>query len=855
MNKSRLIVIIILLLIGTMTGALTAEGTPSSPPVSGPGSERAWQLRWDHGKQVRDLYLLERDGGIVAGFFYGTDAMPHWTMSTANLTVAADGTLSGAFTAQRQPDHISRLKAKVANPTRPWKELQATATGEITAHMDGNTVTGSIRLTEKMERHLTTEASLYGMRVELPTFKDGLIELLPQGVIQFAKVQTGNQGVAVGMLVRMIVRDGRVTTASVTTLGSAQHAPVALPTPTCVPVTPLGGSRLQAVIQVGGKDAAEGPVGGTLTLSGMLIGDRLAGTARWEGTDGPLDTHFLGRVSRSRYLPPLHYENRQWTAPTLPEPDQALITQAAREALTPITVTGPDGQPTLWWNRLLARNKRNGFIYAPILAYNPVAGAARYRYDVTPVQEGTQTWSFEAREPRTSLAAIWEKLPLGRPLKIVVTALAADGKEIGPALTPEQQFGEAGPRKGWEVDKWPPKVIAPAPQLVFQRKAAFQGPYGESLAGARERAMQMARYMINLPQLLAYWGLTLQGNDIHLESMNSGESGAFLNPAGLVHASVMIARHTDDAEERREVTRAAERLGAVSALQTKGRLPWTYHGFIANAFWVGWEFQDLYALTGEARWREASLDLARQLAKTQQPGGGWMGIGKGVNDAWIGGVFGPSEFRETTPSCNLHFLARTKRELKTPEFDPVIECAWKGVLTHCVPTMTWQNVGWHSLEVITMQDMVAPRALTFVMWLLDLADPAQRDLKLAETITRWCEDRHVNWARGDDATKARPSCWGWGRAAGNGNMIQARLAYVCARLGQETQDPLWTAKARGLVHGVLAATDPETGMNNADFRCDGSDAAWRFCRMDYTETAVRLMDALRILDPAQIDKD
>jgi hypothetical protein len=585
-------------------------------------------------------------------------------------------------------------------------------------------------------------------------------------------------------------------------------------------------------------------------LSGTLIGDRMAGTARWDGTDGPLDTHFLGRVSRSRYLPPLSYDSRQWTVPVLPAADQQLSAQAAREALTPIAVTGPDGQPSLWWNRLLARGKRNGFIYAPMLAFSPVAGAARYRYYVTAVKEGTRTWSFEDKEPRTSLAAIWADLPLDRPMQIVATALAVDGKELGPALTAEQRFGEAGPRKGWTMDKWPPKVVAPAPQLVFQRKPAFQGPYGGSLAGARERALQMARFMINLPQVLPYWGLTLQGNDIHLDRMNAGESGAFLIPAGLVHASTMIARYTDDPEERREVTRAAERLGAVSALQTQGRLPWTYHGFIGNAFWVGWEFLDLHLLTGEERWRVAALDLARQLAKAQQPGGGWMGIRESATDAWIGGVFGPSEFRETTPSCNLHFVARSRRELKTPEFDPVIERAWQGVLIHCVPTMTWQNVGWHSMEVKTMQDMVAPRALTFVMWLLDLAEPAQRNLKLAETITRWCEDRHVNWGRNADGTVAQPSCWGWGRAAGNGNMIQARLSYVCARLGQETKDPLWTAKARDLVHGLLAATDPETGMNNADFRCDGS-GAWRFCRMDYTETAVRLMDALRILEPAQ----
>jgi hypothetical protein len=824
----------------------TVEGSPANGLA---GAERAWQLRWDHGKQIRDLYLLERDGKMVAGFLYGTDAMPHWTMSTSGLTVTADGVLSGTFTAQRRTDQVSRVRQKAANPGREWKEAQLAATGEIKMRWYGGVAVGSIRLTEGAERPMTTESSLRGMAIGARPVVDGLIELLPQGVIQLVKMPGVNDPAA-GMLVRLIMKDGRVTTASAITLGSAHKAPVSLPPVTCVPLTPLEGSRFQAVIQVGGKDAGAGPVGGVLTLSGTLIGDRMAGTARWDGTEGPLDTHFIGRVSRSRHLPPLTYDRAQWTAPPLPAADRELMSEAAREALTPIAVAGPDGQPTLWWNRLLSRGKRNRFIYAPILAFAPFAGAARYRYRVTAVKEGTRTWSFENVESRTSLAAIWAELPFNQQLKIEATALSADGKELGPALTPEQRFGEEGPRKGWEKD-FPPKVVAPSPQLVFQRKAAFQGPYGDSLAGSRERAMQMARHMINLPQVLPYWGLTLQGSDIHLDRMNSGESGAFLNPAGLVHASMMIARYTDDPEERREVTWAADRLGGVSALQTRGRLPWTYHGFIGNAFWVGWEFLDLHAVTGDERWREAALDLGRQLAKAQQPGGGWMGIGKLGTDYWIGGVFGPSEFRETTPSCNLHFLARARWELKTPEFDPAIERAWQGILTNCVPTMTWQNVGWHSMEVKTMQDMVAPRALTFVMWLLDLAEPAQRNLKLAEIVTRWCEDRHVDWGRSADGTLAQPSCWGWGRAAGNGNMIQARLAYVCARLGQETKDPLWTAKARGLVHGLLAATDPQTGMNNADFRCDSSDGAWRFCRMDYTETAVRLMDTMRILEPAE----
>jgi len=70
----------------------------------------------------------------------------------------------------------------------------------------------------------------------------------------------------------------------------------------------------------------------------------------------------------------------------------------------------------------------------------------------------------------------------------------------------------------------------------------------------------------------------------------------------------------------------------------------------------------------------------------------------------------------------------------------------------------------------------------------------------------------VNWSRtSDQPPAASPSCWGWARAAGTGIRVSGSLAYVFPRLGQETGEPLWTAKAQALVQGIQAAQDPVMG--------------------------------------------
>ncbi len=249
------------------------------------------------------------------------------------------------------------------------------------------------------------------------------------------------------------------------------------------------------------------------------------------------------------------------------------------------------------------------------------------------------------------------------------------------------------------------------------------------------------------------------------------------------------------------------------------------------------------------RFRDAALDLAKTIADAQDPeDGAWPGRDKKNGEKlWPGGVFGPSEVRTNGGEAVLWFLGRVRKELGVEDFVQNEARANTWVQTYSLPEMFWQNVGYHSMEMCTVQDTVAPHALAYCTWQLDYAGAKDKDLKLVMEIARWCEERHVNWQRQPDPAKApesRPSCWGWARAAGTGIRTAGSLVYVWTRLWQETKDPLWKAKADALAQSILVAQDPMDGGLTFNFHRVASDTAGP--TYDSIDTAYRLMDYYRL---------
>jgi hypothetical protein len=379
--------------------------------------------------------------------------------------------------------------------------------------------------------------------------------------------------------------------------------------------------------------------------------------------------------------------------------------------------------------------------------------------------------------------------------------------------------------------------------------ATFAGPYWAPNRTAKEGALAAARWMrdsVGFQHGIPWRGLCAGGNF----------AAYSLTYSSFARACAGIAAWSDNPEERRDALDFAERTAwMLYSTHRGGDFPSVYggstkwQGNVCLMVWVGLAYLDVYAVGKDPRFRDAALDLAKTIAAAQDPeDGAWPGRDKKNGEKlWPGGVFGPSEQRTNGGETVLWFLGRVRKELGVEEFIQNEARANKWVQTYCLPEMFWQNVGSHSLEMILIQDTVAPHALAYCTWLLDYADAKDKDLKLVMEIARWCEERHVNWDRKPDPYKpleTRPSCWGWTRAAGTGIRIAGSLVYVWTRLWQETKDPLWKAKADALAQSILVSQDPADGGLTFSFNRVAGDVSGP--AYDSIEAANRLIDYSRL---------
>jgi hypothetical protein len=112
----------------------------------------------------------------------------------------------------------------------------------------------------------------------------------------------------------------------------------------------------------------------------------------------------------------------------------------------------------------------------------------------------------------------------------------------------------------------------------------------------------------------------------------------------------------------------AERLAWRVFLTHRDRLPTVYKGNASLMVWIGHTYLDVFAASGDERFKEAALNLARTLAAQQHPDGGWPG----EKAPWPGGVFGPSEFRTNGAD---HFKRSTEDTDQTAHTYDAVEAA------------------------------------------------------------------------------------------------------------------------------------------------------------------------------------
>jgi hypothetical protein len=818
-------------------------------------------VQFDGAAGVVDLQLLRDGNKIVSAFAIETQRNTPWLAKTDQLTVAADGRITGTITLTQTPDLLTLLSLRGGN-----KDAKAppVLTDEVSLDVaaKGGKVEGTVKPAKAKTALLGAKADPVAVRgcvyPQTPA-SESLIELIPFGVNYSGTSAMDSGDLLGGLYVRMRVREGKIERVKVVAMWPRPRT--SFEVPAAVGQAIVEGNTLKGTITL--TKADKSPVEGIIIYEGTIIGDYAVGLAKWKSGGVTQETAFRARVSRHQPFPSLQVADRSWEPNGKPlEPDGALAAKALEESLQPIRPGEPGKQP-FYSTRLIHLNKYYA-LHTPTIAFNEVPGAVKYR--ITGLREvrwhqGQPSWnekapgsvSCELEKPWLPLTPLWREASLGQ-MFVIATGLDAGGKEIGQAEFPGKAYkyigGDPLENSHWKIRAGSVakdgKVEKPGGKIVpLTKMASFAGPYWAANRTAQEGALAAARSVRDGDGAFAWRGLCDWGR------FTGGDGGSNVQIASFARACAAIAVWSDNPEERREALALAERAAwMVYGTHRGGRLPIVYKGNVCLMVWIGLAYLDVYAAGKDPRFRDATLDLAQAFSAAQDPeDGAWPGRDKKTGEKlWPGGVFGPSEVRTNGGEAVLWFLGRVRKELGVDDFIQNEARANKWVQTYCLPEMFWQNVGYHSAEMTLVQDTVAPHALAYCTWLLDYADAKDKDLKLVMEIARWCEERHVNWQRQADPNKApqtRPSCWGWSRAAGTGIRTAGSLVYVWTRLWQETKDPLWKAKADALAQSILVSQDPVDGGLAYHFHRTTTDTTGGHT-YDAIDTAYRLMDYSRL---------
>jgi hypothetical protein len=446
-----------------------------------------------------------------------------------------------------------------------------------------------------------------------------------------------------------------------------------------------------------------------------------------------------------------------------------------------------------WWGAKASKR--------PPAWLTPVIQAKQYRVTVTRDKEDKPAVETTVERPHEPLTAVWDRLSPG-VYHLAVQGADDDGKPLGA--------------RPWRA--------------TFIKVHAFDGPYFTRPARPyEEAALALARWTADHPGLNE-----MRGHGIY-NAPGSGDNGGCQIIFGAVWVGLSRYHLADDPNEREAglmtAREACEHLRA--SCLARGGMPKTYKEGIANASLYGEAFLDMYAATGEQRWKDAALMVARAFAQSQLEGGTWAegwkdpaipakllkagGAGaemyRGILEAGlIPGIHGP-HLAEYDCSEVLWFLGRARTELATDAFRDTEDKACQWVMENSVKPFFWRDQGHHSPCMVPPFEHTGRCSSYFALYLLEAAPPERRDLRLVAELMRYSENQHLDWSRGNAGDGAvRPNLVNANiRESGSAIWLGTRFALVWAKLGQRTGNPLHLAKARAIMDAITHAQHPQTG--------------------------------------------
>ena len=412
----------------------------------------------------------------------------------------------------------------------------------------------------------------------------------------------------------------------------------------------------------------------------------------------------------------------------------ALMDESREDLNHEVRPGGRDGSP--FWNE----NARV-FIYPPAFDFKRVAGAVRYRFDV--IDDLHDVRSFTSDEPTASLKPVWPQIPVG-PATVVCTALAANGREVGPA----------GRRKLWRSVSFDPAQYAPAKRS-----------YREACALALD-------YLFCWPDL--------QYLEEHGEPDVSKETNFTSYPSKMQSSVIhMMLRMAEMFPDRRERALRIARLAAAYLMRTRAPDSSPLAGFTATYANKGQRASDfvgqhmliypadagvaflaLYAATKDGELLVAARKIAQTYIRLQDKDGTWY-LKMNEKDG------SPVTKNRLVPTSVIDFLeelysvtgdeeyrAAGDRAFAFIERGPLTDWNWDGQFEDITPsTRKYQNLTKHN-------------ACDTAIYLVKRFPGDRRRLAQARDILRYAEDQFVMWrapCRGDGTGPWRPTypfrCW------------------------------------------------------------------------------------------------
>lgn len=591
----------------------------------------------------------------------------------------------------------------------------------------------------------------------------------------------------------------------------------------------------------------------------------------------------------------------QYTA----QADPALVEAAVKEAATPIHPVEP-GTAEVWQSQSMQRDVPR-CTAPPTFDIRPLPVAAKYRLSVTRIVGKPMTLvDEEVADPFAALAAAWDKPVLGKfRFQFSIDGKPATAMDVWlggrvrhatwPSwLTPVMQGASyrvrvhkardtAAPMEFTVKQPWAPLTdawakLAPGDYLLeiqgigadgkelgarpwstpFEKVATFQGPYFSGPARPyKEAALALARWTCDHATLAR-----VRGHQTYTPP-GAGDNGGCQELLGAISAGLVRYRLATDPNEREAGLMMAIETGdhMRAGCLARGGMPKAYKGGIANTHLFGTGFLDLYAATGDQRWKDAAEMVAKAYARLQLPNGTWAELEdngrssvdpatakpatpahQAIYDAGLlPGIHGPHP-AEFDGSEVLWFLGRLRTELKTDAFRECEDKAYRWVMDYSVKDFFWRNQGHESMCMVVPFIYTGRSSSYFALYLLECAPTDRRDLKLAAELMRFCETRHMNWSRPDPSSVrgVMPNlvCTGI-RHQGSAIWLGSRFAMAWAQLGRLDGNRLHAEKARAIMDAITHAQHPVTGSVGTElelnprftrFAVNAGRCAWNLMR-------------------------